>query len=128
MRDLRVVDAVFFRLFVEKVEQIFDGERQDLAAMRRREDRLEQVVDELLQSSLRGKKTRQVDFGDHLRRAIDGVGHRIGAASMTAAAVRPIFALPRDICVGEKVLDPSKERERQTDRETDRQIERQIDR
>ena len=84
VRYFGIDDAVFFRLFVEIIEQIFDGERQDLAAMRRREDRLEEVVDKLLQSSLRGKKTRQVDFGDHLGRAIDGVGDRIGAASAAA--------------------------------------------
>ena len=97
MRDFGVENAVLLCLLVQKIEQVLDGERQDLAAMRRGEDGLEQVVDELLQSSFGGKKTRQIHLGHHLGGAIDGVSDRICAAA-TAAGMRFVFAFARDIC------------------------------
>ena len=59
-------NSYFTDLVVKEVEQVFDGQRQRGAAMRRAEDRLEEVVDELLERALRGQEPRQVDLRDHL--------------------------------------------------------------
>lgn len=52
--DVGVVDAVLVRLLVQEVEHVLDGEGQGAAAVHRAEQRLKQVVHELLQRALMG--------------------------------------------------------------------------
>jgi hypothetical protein len=64
--------------------------------MRRREDRLEEIVDELLESPFRGKQAREIDFGNHLGGPIHSICDRIGTTP-TTSSTRPSAALARDI-------------------------------
>jgi hypothetical protein len=53
-------------LVIKEIKQVFDCEGQSGTPVRRTEDRLEEVVHELLERSLRGQQPRQVDLRDHL--------------------------------------------------------------
>lgn len=52
MPHVGVVDAVLVRLLVQEVEHVLDGEGQGAAAVHRAEQRLKQVIHELLQRAL----------------------------------------------------------------------------
>ena len=55
MNHFRVVDPVMQCLVVQEVEHVLDGERECAAAVRRAEDRLEQIVHVLLEGTLPNK-------------------------------------------------------------------------
>ena len=72
VRDVWVDDGVVQCQVVEEVEHVLDGGRQDTTALGRAEDRLQQVVDVLLQcalqwcshtSGVRGSGVRSRTFG-----------------------------------------------------------------
>ena len=55
MNHFRVVDPMMQCLVVQEVEHVLDGERECAAAVRRAEDRLEQIVYVLLEGTLPNK-------------------------------------------------------------------------
>ena len=82
---LRIGDAVLQRLVVQEVEHVLDGQGECRAAVGDAEDRLEQVVDVLLQRDLGREQARQVDLRHHFVAAALVVA--VLAASAAAAAV-----------------------------------------
>lgn len=66
VHDLRIGYPVLQGLIVQEIKHVLDGQRQGGTPMCRAEDRLEQIVDKLLQSALRGQQSGQVYLGHHL--------------------------------------------------------------
>lgn len=64
MAHVSVMDPVSVRLLVQEVKHVFDGQRQRASSMDRAEQRLEEVVDKLLQRSLEKQDTQveEIDF------------------------------------------------------------------
>lgn len=61
MPDVGVVDAVLVRLLVQEVKHVLDGQGQGTAPVHRAEQRLKQVIHELLQRALvAGGQIRQL--------------------------------------------------------------------
>jgi len=61
VHDVWIDNAVLQSQIIEKIEHVFDGNRQDTAAVHRAEYRLEQAVDVLLQGALRKSTKREIN-------------------------------------------------------------------